>query len=121
MSQKMYGVVLWADPGDQKAVIWCEDHGDLAFYHDSVSSAHDGVSLDAGDLIQFDLMQNANLRLACNPKRLVQQQYPELARNLRGATPANGTVAQSRAPVRPVGQVVAFPGRRFLAETLKAS
>ncbi|APZ54937.1 hypothetical protein Ga0080574_TMP4603 [Salipiger abyssi] len=87
-----------------------------------MASPHDGVSLDAGDLIQFDLMQAENLRFACNPKRLVQKQYPELAQNLRGASPmAGGGAAQARAAARPAGKVVAFPDRRFLAETLKAS
>lgn len=28
----MLGVVLWADIDDRKAVIWCEDHGNLAYY-----------------------------------------------------------------------------------------
>ncbi|MBN9888057.1 hypothetical protein [Salipiger abyssi] len=121
MSQKMYGVVLWADPGDQKAVIWCEDHGDLAFYHDTVTSAHEGVSLDAGDLIQFDLTQDENLRLARNPRRLVQRQYPDLAQTLRSANAAEGGASRCRDAARPSGKVVSFPDRRFLAETLKAS
>ena len=35
----MFGVVLWADPVDRKAVIWCEDHGDLAYFKGSL---HEG-------------------------------------------------------------------------------
>ena len=27
----MLGVVLWSDVSDRKAVIWCEDQGDLAY------------------------------------------------------------------------------------------
>lgn len=27
----MLGIIIWSDPEAHKAVIWCEDHGDLAF------------------------------------------------------------------------------------------
>ncbi len=27
----MYGVILWSDQEAQRAVIWCEDHGKLAY------------------------------------------------------------------------------------------
>ncbi|MCR8546301.1 cold shock domain-containing protein [Salipiger sp. P9] len=121
MSQKMYGVVLWADHRDQKAVIWCEDHGDLAFYHDTGVSAHDGLSLDAGDLIQFDLKQEHNLRYARNPERLAHQQYAGLAQNLRSADRGRGAGAPRPAGIRPAGNIVPFPGQRMLVETLQAS
>lgn len=62
----MYGVVLWSDAFDQKAVIWCEDHGDLAYYAGGAQSAHGGVSLDPGDLIEFDLDDHRDYRAACN-------------------------------------------------------
>lgn len=91
----MYGVVLWSDPVDGKAVIWCEDHGDLAYF----SRAIDGESmpdLDAGDMVQFDLRQDARIRRAANPRRLVHQHYQGLADGLAQAAP----VAE---PKRPAG------------------
>ncbi|MBY6004734.1 hypothetical protein KUV62_12490 [Salipiger bermudensis] len=108
MSQTMYGVVLWADHTDQKAVIWCEDHGDLALYHDTEASVHDGVSLDEGDLIEFDLKQEENLRLAHNPRRLAQNHYPGLAQALRHADASRNT-----GPTVPneTGNVIPFRGR----------
>lgn len=63
----MYGVVLWADERDSKAVIWCEDHGHLAFYSAAEHSPMDGLNLDPGDLIEFDVKEHKNLRLARNP------------------------------------------------------
>lgn len=80
--KSMFGVVLWSDAKDRKAVIWCEDHGDLAYYVGADQSALDGVSLDAGDLIQFDMRQDAHLRLARNPQLVVEQEYPDLASKL---------------------------------------
>lgn len=80
--KSMFGVVLWSDAKDRKAVIWCEDHGDLAYYVGPDQSALGGVSLDAGDLIQFDMRQDAHLRLARNPQLVVEQEYPDLASKL---------------------------------------
>lgn len=66
----MFGVVLWSDTNDQKAVIWCEDHGDLAFYRQPEDGAE--ISLDAGDLVQFDMTTDRHLQFAHNP-RLVSE------------------------------------------------
>lgn len=114
MTQKMYGVVLWADQSDQKAVIWCEDHGDLAYYHDTDLSAHEGVALDAGDLIQFDLRQERNLRLARNPERLARQQYAGIAQSLaKAGSSVPRPPAKREIPVRETfGRVVQFTPRR---------
>jgi len=78
----MYGVVLWSDEADSKAVIWCEDHGKLAFYSAGDQSVLDGVSLDAGDLIHFDLGEEAHLRVVRNPQLVVEDQYPSIAARL---------------------------------------
>ncbi|QUJ77498.1 hypothetical protein KDD17_05775 [Sulfitobacter albidus] len=67
----MYGVVLWSDTADQRAVFWCEDHGDLAIYLPGPSRA-DG--LHAGDLVEFDVRAARPMRCAYNA-RLVSQDY----------------------------------------------
>ena len=53
MGRDMNGVVLWSNESQQKAVIWCEDQGDLAFYSQEQCQAL--VDLHVGDLICFDL------------------------------------------------------------------
>ena len=86
----MYGVVLWSDKEDSKAVIWCEDHGDLAFYDGASDCALDGCTLDAGDLVKFILSEDRDMRLATNPRLVAEQQYPGLADSLltKGDCPA---------------------------------
>lgn len=69
MERNMFGVVLWSDPTDRKAVIWCEDQGDLAFYRHA--DATQSLTLEAGDWVQFDLEVQRKQRFACNP-RLIQ-------------------------------------------------
>lgn len=98
MEERMYGVVLWADAADRKAVIWCEDHGNLAFYSGPEPSAHQGVELDAGDLIQFDIREERDFRRARNLRRVDQGYAPDLPEKLR----RTGGIG------RP-GNVVAFP------------
>jgi len=81
----MFGVVLWSDEQENKAVIWCEDHGDLAFY--KKSEGDDQVALDAGDWVQFDMTMDRHLRFACNPRLVCDGVYPGVADTLAAAAP----------------------------------
>lgn len=81
----MYGVVLWSDQDEQKAVIWCEDHGDLAFYGGCASSVFDGPVLDAGDLVHFQVLEGDTMRLARNPELISEQHAPAIAERLKAA------------------------------------
>lgn len=74
----MFGVVLWSDSEERKAVIWCEDHGDLAFYRDE-ARGDAPLPLDTGDWVQFDLTTDRNMRFAHNPRLLAEGVYPGLA------------------------------------------
>lgn len=85
----MFGVVLWCSSADQKAVVWCEDHGDLAFFDQSVdtrdSATSSNVNFDAGDLICFDLSEDGQMRQVMNPRLVAEDRYPGLASNLQNA------------------------------------
>ena len=78
----MLGVVLWSSKEDHKAVIWCEDHGDLAFYNGGGDSMFDGDGLDAGDLIHFHVSEGRDMRTATDPQLIAEDHYPDLAENL---------------------------------------
>ncbi|MCA0940694.1 cold shock domain-containing protein [Salipiger pacificus] len=106
MSQKMLGVVLWSDQAAHKAVIWCEDHGELAFWHEPENGAHEGAALDAGDLVEFDMHDGENLRHASNPQRLEEKQFSGLVETLCSAT---GAPARGLAVPGVAGRVIAFP------------
>lgn len=95
----MYGVVLWCDHVDGKAVIWCDDHGDLAYFN----SAFDGrplpaaqAAMQAGDLVQFDLLQDGTVRRALQPRLVANQHCAGLADGL-----ADGRAAGVAAPPKP--------------------
>ena len=83
----MNGVVLWSDVSQHKAVIWCEDQGELAFYAQKTSL--EVVDLHEGDLICFDLTLQQNKRMAENPQVLKESAYIELAQSLKVAQPTS--------------------------------
>ncbi|MFY0624192.1 MAG: hypothetical protein JXQ89_21110 [Pelagimonas sp.] len=87
MEEKMYGVVLWTDAADKKAVIWCEDHGNLAYYCEAEPTVHTGAGLGAGDLIAFDMTEECDVRTAQNLRRVNASYAPTLARKLNAVQP----------------------------------
>jgi hypothetical protein len=101
----MYGVVLWCDAQENKAVIWCEDHGDLAFYRQPENAAE--VALDAGDWVQFDMTTDRHLRFAHNPRLVSEGVSPGLADVL---TTASATSDQTGPPAhsRSSAEIIPF-------------
>ncbi|WP_138934188.1 hypothetical protein [Roseovarius arcticus] len=85
----MYGVVLWSDQRQNRAVIWCEDHGDLAYYKGDVGG---DSAMAAGDLVEFDLHEAADMRLADMPRLITQRSHPTLSSDLRKAGARMGVV-----------------------------
>lgn len=106
----MYGVVLWCSDDSRKAVIWCEDHGDLAYGQDI-----DGeTALEAGDLVLFQAEQTRRMRLAREIRLVDQSRFATLPDRLKSAS-------QPRKQ-RGGAQVVAFNpaakhGRRTMSAT----
>lgn len=95
---RMCGVVLWANTDDRKAVVWCEDQGDLAFYTASAEAEPSEVALDAGDLIEFELREEPQFRRVAKPTLLVQRHAPELAAQLGSCTDLPGAALPGAAP-----------------------
>lgn len=76
----MNGVVLWRDPERGKAVIWCSDHGDLAFCREGGDGGK--FRFRPGDLVEFDLAIEKSLRWARNPRLMVSGAFSDLAQQL---------------------------------------
>lgn len=86
----MLGVVIWSNPQERKAVIWCEDHGDLAYFNGETSVLGD-VGLDAGDLVDFEMTTERDLRRAHNPRLVSEDAYQGLDEQLRVNKPRSQT------------------------------
>ncbi|UOA31528.1 hypothetical protein DSM110093_01297 [Sulfitobacter sp. DSM 110093] len=119
----MIGVVLWSDNSAGKAVFWCEDHGDLAYYEEPIVEIGGGSGFDTGDMVQFDISVHRKLRIAGNP-RLVQENAGEhLPDALRSDTiPAKALNRTEKS--RKTAQIIPFTPkagqRRLGAAQLKA-
>jgi hypothetical protein len=94
----MLGVVLWSDAADGKAVIWCEDQGDLAYVRAQDSVLQAGDFFDAGDLIQFDMEMSQSVRVANNPRLVFEKAGPNLPQVLLNKT-EDGATRQASAEV----------------------
>ncbi|GAB5436260.1 MAG: hypothetical protein FalmKO_13850 [Falsiruegeria mediterranea] len=124
MERNMFGVVLWSNPVDRKAVIWCEDQGDLAFYRHTDETQN--LSLEAGDWVQFELETQRKQRFACNP-RLIQggacRSLPDMltaARDEMSGGAAQGTDAGRNGGIQTANVIPFNPtGRRSRAELME--
>jgi hypothetical protein len=104
----MLGLVLWSDPEADKAVFWCEDQGDLAFYQGTGADFGDREFFEAGDMVQFSVAIENHVRRAQNPRLIRQKACQDLQRNLRDqTTPASGSAKVSK-----IAQVVPFRRRK---------
>lgn len=99
---EMTGVVLWSDRAERSAVVWCEDHGDLAFYRGDDQS--NGV-FDTGDLIRFVVAQAGQLRFVREPRLVTARKFPDIAERLTGLSKPR--VIRPAAQVAPVAELMA--------------
>ncbi|GFE50292.1 hypothetical protein So717_20450 [Roseobacter cerasinus] len=106
----MIGVVLWSDASDRKAVIWCEDQGDLAFLNSADDIFQSDAFFDAGDVVQFDMEVQASMRRAHNPRLVLEQAGVGLPDALRQS-------AQSTALSDRGAKVIPFAPRRVVQHT----
>lgn len=79
----MIGIVLWRDTAVGKAVIWCEDQGDLAFY--AHPGTFDTFEICVGDWVLFDLRLSGDVRLAVDVQVLMEPACPGLIDDLVGS------------------------------------
>lgn len=104
----MLGVVLWSDYSDRKAVIWCEDQGDLAYVNGSDDVLNSQDFFDAGDLVQFDMEMHQSTRHASNARLLIEKAGSNLPQALlQEVEVANQTAVHA--------EVVPFPRMRVTA------
>ena len=75
----MFGVVLWSSREVLNAVIWCEDHGDLAFLDET-----QGLP-EPGDLVRFEIQWDSTVRRARNASVVSPELYPNLVAALTGS------------------------------------
>ena len=79
----MIGVILWSDRKDRKAVIWCEDQGDLAFMSRPDAVCLPDTFVGVGDIVEFEVRTERSMRLAQNPSLVAAAQGAGLVSELK--------------------------------------
>lgn len=88
-------------------MIWCEDHGDLAFFDGSRDAATvDDFGGNPGDYVRFDLHEGRQLRRARNPVLVAADEYPALVDDLKQAGLARPSASSGAGQGAPTGKVV---------------
>lgn len=107
----MFGVVLWSNSQEQKAVIWCEDHGDLAFYRQPDDAEQ--IALDPGDWVQFEMTTDQKMRRVHNPRLIAEGLFPDIAETLVPAGNVPDLPDAIRPAARQSAEIVPFrrPGK----------
>lgn len=109
----MYGVVLWSDRLKNCAVIWCEDHRKLAYFsHDKDAPSAQGF-LTVGDLVEFDVREENDMRLALTPVVVAERHHAllgdELLRSAEPKDSPSGAETSLPGEDRGISHVLPFP------------
>jgi len=80
----MLGLVLWCDRSARHALIWCEDHGDLAVY-DGRDGTGQATPLCTGDLVHVGLASARGSRRARTLRVVARGIHADLPQRLTRA------------------------------------
>lgn len=108
----MRGIVLWSDAADQKAVIWCEDEGNLAFLDGAQNVVLPDAFFGIGDLLEFDVQTYRNMRLATNPNHVQQDWVPSPIDSLSAVSAQLCNTVSDSATVIPFSSACDMPVRQ---------
>jgi len=79
----MDGIVLWSDPGTHTAVIWCSDHGDLA-YACGLDILVGGLSMpETGTMVSIKARYENGIRICDQMMPIQRFAAPEITSHLR--------------------------------------
>ncbi|MFV0293484.1 MAG: hypothetical protein ACK5II_09850 [Paracoccus sp. (in: a-proteobacteria)] len=82
----MIGVVIWSSETNDKAVIWCEDQGPLAYLKGRDSLLDEAEWPVPGDLLRLECETIGNLRQAHSVSLIAPKVCPQLPGALLGKT-----------------------------------
>lgn len=84
----MRGVIIWHCQNTLRAVVWCDDSGQLAYASDAMAWANPKQQVAIGDYVAFDLRASATARNCANLRLIEQGHAPDLVDVLyRGEAP----------------------------------
>lgn len=104
----MFGVVLWSSQKERTAVIWCDDHGDLAVMRQQ-SAVFDGNGIPKpGDLLKVEVNERDGIRLVDKAILVAEDHFSGLGDALKSAA-TGGEASVIEANRSETAHVLAFP------------
>jgi hypothetical protein len=94
----MRGVIIWLCHRTNRAVVWCDDSGELAYASDLSAWSSPSHQATIGDYVAFDLRAATAARTCTNLRLIEQGHAPDLAFALKNRPQAH---VQSRSHARP--------------------
>ncbi len=74
----MRGVIIWHCQNTRRAVVWCDDSGELAYASDAMAWANPTQQVAIGDYVAFDLRSSAAARNCANLRLIEHGHAPDL-------------------------------------------
>jgi hypothetical protein len=108
----MIGVILWSSPVKEKAVIWCEDHGALAYLQGKENLAFPDDWPESGDLVELEVETVKELRHARSVSLVSGNRRSDLPGLLRG-------IGVKPETARPVLRLISGPDSEVQERPLK--
>lgn len=62
-SVSMFGVIIYISPDRHRAIIWCEDHGPLAYVRADKTLRDEAQALAVGDCVRFSARTDGDFRV----------------------------------------------------------
>jgi hypothetical protein len=111
----MFGVVLWSCQKDRTAVVWCDDHGDLAVFRQQSVSFDGKGTPSPGDLLRVEVEERDGIRLVDRATLVAADHFSGLGDALKtAAVDADAPVVEAD---RPEGaNILLFPPAAPLTE-----
>lgn len=115
----MIGVIVWSSAAKQKAVVWCEDQGALAYLQGRDNVIGKAGWPEAGDMIALETEVRGELRHAFNVRVIEERKCSDLPSLLRGVGAGGGAgegqAASTSGAAKPQKVAAARPQLRVVA------
>lgn len=101
-SVSMFGVIIHISADRNRAIIWCEDHGPLAYVRADKALRDDGAALEVGDCVRFSARTDGEFRVG---RALQSISLPPVAA-LPDLLRSQGSTQPSRPEAVSIGNIV---------------
>lgn len=105
----MDGVVIYVARNRSRAIIWCADHGPLGLARRDALPPASQPALQVGDLVRFEMIEEAGTRLCGRLTVLAPDVMPELPVMLRQGNRAEPRSTPLRVIQGGAGGIARFP------------